>query len=88
MKSFTSSLSSIVFHGYLIRVGPDNAVVGTVNVAVRFALLDEEPETICSAVSKHHFIIINPYFPYSVYADPLKPALNKLYLIHTFPVKQ
>jgi hypothetical protein len=38
----------------LIRVGPDNAVVGTVNVAVRFALLDEEPETML-AVSKHHF---------------------------------
>jgi hypothetical protein len=46
----------------LIRVGPDNAVVGTVNVAVRFALLDEEPETML-AVSKHHFVIINPYFP-------------------------
>jgi hypothetical protein len=55
MKSFTSSLSSIVFHGNPHTVGPDNAVVGTVKVAVRFALLDEDPETTFSAVSKHHF---------------------------------
>jgi hypothetical protein len=63
MKSFTSSLSA-AFHGYLIRVGPDNAVVGTVNVAVRFALLDEEPETTCSAVSKHHF-----YYNQSIFSN-------------------
>jgi hypothetical protein len=76
MKSFTSSLSSIVFHGYLIRVGPDT-VVGTVNVAVRFALLDEEPETTCSAVSKHHFYYNQSIFSNIQYTDP-KPALNKI----------
>jgi hypothetical protein len=45
----------LYFIDTLIRVGPAKAEVGTVNVLVRFALLEEDPETISSAVSKVPF---------------------------------
>jgi hypothetical protein len=36
---------------------------GTVNVAVRFALLDEEPKQLAQLFQNTIFVIINPYFP-------------------------
>jgi hypothetical protein len=45
----------LYFIDTLIRVVPAKAEVGTVKVLVKLALLEEEPETISSEVSKVPF---------------------------------
>jgi hypothetical protein len=77
-ESLTCSLCALYFIDTLIRVGPAKAEVGTVNVLVRFALLEEDPETISSEFQKFHLIIVNPDFPIFCISCTAKTALNKI----------
>jgi hypothetical protein len=71
----------LYFIDTLIRVVPAKAEVGTVNVLVKLALLEEEPETISSEVSKVPFDYSQSRFSNIQCAVPLKPALNKIVFI-------